>query len=80
MIEPIGNRVIVRRDDSEDIIGGIVVRSSERKGTGEVVSCGPASCVSVGERVIFGRSGMDMKVDGERLVVMLDTDIMGVLE
>ncbi|PTW62312.1 chaperonin GroES [Breoghania corrubedonensis] len=90
---PLHDRVVVRRVDSEEkTAGGIIIpdTAKEKPQEGEVVSVGPgarddsgkvvALDVKAGDRVLFGKwSGTEVKIDGEDLLIMKETDIMGVL-
>ncbi len=92
--KPLQDRVLVRRlAQEEKTAGGIIIpdTAKEKPMEGEVVAVGPgargedgklhALDVKVGDRVLFGKwSGTEIKVDGEDLVVMKESDIMGVLE
>ncbi|ABS62234.1 chaperonin Cpn10 [Parvibaculum lavamentivorans DS-1] len=91
---PLHDRVVVRRVEEESkTAGGIIIPDSaqEKPSQGEVVAVGPgargddgklvALDVKVGDRVIFGKwSGTEVKIDGEELLIMKESDIMGVLE
>lgn len=91
---PLHDRVVVRRLESEARTpGGIIVPDSakEKPQEGEVVAVGPGSRdesgktiamdVKAGDRVLFGKwSGTEVKIDGEELLIMKESDIMGVLE
>ncbi|HLS68390.1 MAG TPA: co-chaperone GroES [Kiloniellales bacterium] len=91
---PLHDRVVVRRiDEDEKTAGGIIIpdTAKEKPQQGEVVAAGPgardekgeivALDVKVGDRVIFGKwSGTEVKIDGEDLLIMKESDIMGVLE
>ncbi|MDJ0930207.1 co-chaperone GroES [Breoghania sp.] len=90
---PLHDRVVVRRVDSEEkTTGGIIIpdTAKEKPQEGEVVSVGPgarddsgkvvALDVKAGDRVLFGKwSGTEVKIDGEELLIMKESDIMGVL-
>ncbi|MGE0253165.1 MAG: co-chaperone GroES [Alphaproteobacteria bacterium] len=90
---PLQDRVVVRRiDEVEKTAGGIIIpdTAKEKPSEGEVIAVGPgarnergeivALDVKVGDRVLFGKwSGTEVKIDGEDLVVMKESDIMGVL-
>ena len=92
-IRPLHDRVIVRRiEEGEQIRGGIIIPDSakEKPQEGEVVSVGPgapdnngklvATTVKAGDYVLFGKwSGTEVKLDGEELLIMKESDIMGVL-
>ncbi len=91
---PLHDRVVVRRVDSEEKTkGGIIIpdTAKEKPSEGVVVSVGPgarddngktvAPDVKAGDRVLFGKwSGTEVKVDGEDLIIMKESDIMGVIE
>jgi chaperonin GroES len=91
---PLQDRVLVRRIEQEEkTTGGIIIpdTAKEKPMEGEVVAVGPgargedgklhALDVKVGDRVLFGKwSGTEIKIDGEDLAVMKESDIMGVLE
>ena len=93
-LRPLGDRVIVKRIESETkTASGIVIPDSaaEKPDQGEVLAVGPgktndkgetkALSVKVGDRVLFGKySGQTVKVKGEDLLVMREEDIMGVVE
>ena len=91
---PLHDRVLVRRlEEDERSAGGIIIPDSakEKPSQGEVVSVGQgarddagktvALDVKAGDRIIFGKwSGTEVKIDGEELLIMKESDIMGVLE
>ena len=91
---PLHDRVAVRRIDEElKTAGGIIIpdTAAEKPQTGEVVAVGPGSRddggniiapdVKSGDKVLFGKwSGTEVKIDGEELLIMKESDIMGVLE
>ncbi|MEO1207653.1 MAG: co-chaperone GroES [Pseudomonadota bacterium] len=91
---PLHDRVVVKRVDSETkTAGGIIIPDSaaEKPQEGEVIAVGPGARgddnelvpldVSVGDRILFGKwSGTEVKIDGEDLLIMKETDIMGVIE
>jgi chaperonin GroES len=91
---PLHDRVVVRRIDAEEkTVGGIIIpdTAKEKPQQGEVVAVGPGGRdekgklvpldVKAGDLVLFGKwSGTEVKVDGEELLVMKESDIMGVLE
>lgn len=91
---PLHDRVVVRRIDAEmKTAGGIIIpdTAQEKPQQGEVIAVGPgarndkgeivALDVKAGDRVLFGKwSGTEVKIDGEDLLIMKETDIMGVLE
>ena len=91
---PLGDRVLVRRVEEEaKTKGGIIIPDSakEKPQEGEVLSIGPGARddngkiqpldVKVGDRILFGKwSGTEVKLDGEDLLIMKESDILGVLE
>jgi chaperonin GroES len=91
---PLHDRVLIRRVESEEkTAGGIIIpdTAKEKPMEGEVVAAGPgargedgkiqAMDVKAGDRVLFGKwSGTEVKLDGEELIIMKESDIMGVLE
>ena len=90
---PLQDRVLVRRIEGEDKTkGGLIIPDSakEKPAEGEVVSVGPgarkdsgeliAPSVKSGDRVLFGKwSGTEVTVDGEELLIMKESDILGVI-
>ncbi|MEM5500113.1 MULTISPECIES: co-chaperone GroES [Ahrensia] len=90
---PLHDRVVVRRVDSEEkTAGGIIIpdTAKEKPSEGEIVAVGNgardesgkvvALDVKVGDRVLFGKwSGTEVKVGGEDLLIMKESDIMGVI-
>ena len=90
---PLQDRVLVRRIEQEERTkGGILIpdTAKEKPMEGEVIAAGPGARgddgklnpldVKVGDRVLFGKwSGTEIKVDGEDLVVMKESDIMGIV-
>jgi chaperonin GroES len=90
---PLHDRVLVRRIEAEEkTAGGIIIpdNAKEKPSEGEVVSVGEgardedgdriAMDVKVGDRVLFGKwSGTEVKVDGEDLLIMKESDILGVI-
>ena len=93
-IRPLQDRVLVRRIDvDEKTSGGIIIPDSaqEKPSEGEVLSVGPgdrdesgkihALDVSRGDRILFGKfSGTEVKLDGEELLIMKESDIMGIIQ
>jgi chaperonin GroES len=91
---PLHDRVVVRRIEAEEkTAGGIIIpdTAKEKPQEGEVVAVGPGARdeqgklitpdVKVGDRVLFGKwSGTEVKLDGEDLLIMKESDIMGVIE
>ena len=90
---PLHDRVVVRRVDSEEkTAGGIIIpdTAKEKPSEGEVVAVGPGARdesgkiveldVKKGDRILFGKwSGTEVKIDGEDLLIMKESDIMGVI-
>ncbi|BCK75051.1 co-chaperone GroES [Acetobacter aceti] len=90
---PLHDRVVVRRLNGEEkTVGGIIIpdTAKEKPMEGEVVSVGPgarneqgqvvALDVKAGDRVLFGKwSGTEVKIGGEELLIMKESDIMGVI-
>ena len=91
---PLHDRVVVRRIDAEEkTAGGIIIPDSaqEKPMQGEVVAVGPGARDEKGERVVldvaagdivlFGKwSGTEVKINGEDVLIMKESDIMGVIE
>ncbi len=91
---PLHDRVVVRRLSAEEKTkGGIIIpdTAKEKPMEGEVVAVGPgarneqgqivALDVKAGDRVLFGKwSGTEVKIDGEDLLIMKESDIMGIIE
>jgi len=91
---PLHDRVVVRRISSDEkTAGGIIIpdTAQEKPSEGEVVSVGPGARaedgsiapldVKAGDRVLFGKwSGTEVTIDGEELLIMKESDIMGVIE
>ena len=91
---PLGDRVLVRRVEEEaKTKGGIIIpdTAKEKPQEGEVLSVGPGARddsgklqpldVKTGDRILFGKwSGTEVKLDGEDLLIMKESDILGVLE
>jgi len=91
--KPLHDRVLVRRmEGDEKTSGGLIIPDSakEKPAEGEVVSCGDGArkdsgelidmAVSTGDKVLFGKwSGTEVTVDGEELLIMKESDILGVL-
>ena len=90
---PLHDRVLIRRVEQEaKTAGGIIIpdTAKEKPMEGEVVAVGPGARsedgkihpldVKVGDRVLFGKwSGTEIKLDGEELIIMKESDIMGVI-
>ena len=91
---PLHDRVVVRRVDAElKTAGGIIIPDTvqEKPQQGEIVAVGPGARgddnelipldVKAGDRVLFGKwSGTEVKIDGEDLLIMKESDIMGIIE
>ena len=91
---PLHDRVVVRRIDSEEKTkGGIIIpdTAKEKPQEGEIIAVGPgardeagkinALDVKAGDRVLFGKwSGTEVKIDGQDLLIMKESDIMGIVE
>ena len=91
---PLHDRVLVRRiEEDEKTAGGIIVpdTAKEKPQEGEVLAVGPGGRdedgeridmdVKVGDRILFGKwSGTEVKIDGEDLIIMKESDILGVLD
>ena len=92
-LKPLHDRVLVRRVESEEkTAGGLIIPDSakEKPAEGLVVACGEgarkdsgeliAMAVSTGDKVLFGKwSGTEVTVDGEELLIMKESDILGIL-
>ena len=91
---PLHDRVVVRRIDAEHkTLGGIIIpdTAQEKPQQGEIIAVGPGGRdeqgrivpldVKVGDTVLFGKwSGTEVKIDGQELLIMKESDIMGVLQ
>jgi len=91
---PLHDRVLIRRVESEEkTAGGIIIpdTAKEKPMEGEVVAAGPGARgedgklqpmdLKAGDRVLFGKwSGTEVKLDGEELIIMKESDVMGVIE
>jgi chaperonin GroES len=92
-IRPLHDRVLIRRLDSDEkTAGGIIIpdTAQEKPMEGEVLAAGDgirdesgqvqALDVEVGDRVLFGKfAGTEVTIDGDELIIMKETDIMGVI-
>ena len=90
---PLHDRVLVRRVEAEEkTLGGIIIpdTAKEKPQEGEVVSVGPGARddqgkvnaleLKAGDRILFGKwSGTEVKVDGQDLLIMKESDILGVI-
>jgi chaperonin GroES len=91
---PLHDRVVVRRLEAEEkTAGGIIIpdTAKEKPMEGEVIAVGPGARdeagklvpldVKAGNRILFGKwSGTEVKLDGEELLIMKESDIMGIIE
>jgi chaperonin GroES len=91
---PLGDRVVVRRvKEDQKTPGGIIIpeTAQEKPQEGEIIAVGPGALddngkrvapeVKTGDRVLFGKwSGTEVKIDGEELLIMKESDIMGIIE
>ena len=91
---PLHDRVVIRRLEGEEKTkGGIIIpdTAKEKPSEGEIIAVGPGGRdesgklipidLKVGDRVLFGKwSGTEVKIDGEELLIMKESDIMGVLD
>ena len=91
---PLGDRVVVRRvAEEQKSAGGIIIPDTvqEKPQEGEVIAVGPGALdehgkriapeVKAGDSVLFGKwSGSEVKIDGEELLIMKESDLLGVLE
>ena len=91
---PLHDRVLVRRVEQEEkTAGGIIIpeTAKEKPQEGEIVAAGPGARkddgailpldVKAGDRVLFGKwSGSEVKVDGEELLIMKESDLLGIIE
>ncbi len=90
---PLHDRVLVRRTEGDEkTAGGLIIPDSakEKPAEGEIVSCGEgarkdsgeliAMAVSAGDKVLFGKwSGTEVTVEGEDLLIMKESDILGII-
>jgi chaperonin GroES len=91
---PLHDRVVVRRIEGEEKTkGGIIIpdTAKEKPQEGEIIAAGPGARdengklvpldVKAGDRILFGKwSGTEVKIDGEELLIMKESDVMGVIE
>ncbi len=91
---PLGDRVVIKRvEEEQKTKGGIIIpdTAKEKPQEGEVIAVGPgarddngkihALDVKKGDRILFGKwSGTEVKIDGEDLLIMKESDILGVVE
>ena len=90
---PLHDRVVVRRLESEEKTkGGIIIpdTAKEKPQEGEIIAVGPGARdesgkvqpldVKAGDRILFGKwSGTEVKIDGEELLIMKESDVMGII-
>ena len=90
---PLGDRVLVKRVEEESKTkGGIIIpdTAKEKPQEGQVISVGPGALdkdgkyikseVKAGDRILFGKwSGTEVKIDGEDLIIMKESDVLGVV-
>ena len=93
-VRPLQDRILVRRvEEVEKTRGGIIIPDSakERPLEGKVIAVGPGARdesgklipldLKAGDRILFGKwSGTEVKIDGEELIIMKESDVMGVIE
>ncbi len=93
-LDPLDDRVVVKRLEAEEkTVGGIVLpdTAKEKPQKGEVVAVGPGKLLDSGERakpevkpgdrILFGKyTGSEVKVEGEELLIMRESDILAILE
>ncbi|ULJ74846.1 co-chaperone GroES [Rhizobium gallicum] len=91
---PLHDRILVRRVESEERTkGGIIIpdTAKEKPQEGEVIAVGPGARndagqiqpldVKAGDRILFGKwSGTEIKIDGDDLLIMKESDVMGIIE
>ncbi len=91
---PLHDRVVVKRLEAEEkTVGGIIIpdTAKEKPMQGEIIAAGPgarneqgqivALDVKAGDKILFGKwSGTEVKIDGEELLIMKESDIMGIVE
>ena len=92
--KPLHDRVLVRRTESEEkTAGGLIIpeRAKEKPAEGLVVDCGEGArkhsgelndmAVAEGDKILFGKwSGTEVTIDGEELLIMKESDILGIIE
>jgi chaperonin GroES len=93
-VKPIGDRILVEPVEEKEVKkGGIIIpdTAKEKPQEGEVVSVGPGARdeagkihpldVKKGDRILFGKwSGTEVKIDGDDLLIMKESDVLGVIE
>ncbi len=92
--KPLHDRVLVRRIESDEkTAGGLIIPDSakEKPSEGEIISCGEGArkdsgelipmSVKKGDRILFGKwSGTEVTIDGEEMLIMKESDVLGILE
>ena len=92
--KPLHDRVLVRRiEGDEKTKGGLIIpdTAKEKPAEGKIVACGEGArkdsgelipmCVKKGDRVLFGKwSGTEVTIDGEELLIMKESDVLGIVE
>jgi chaperonin GroES len=92
--KPLHDRVLVKRIESDSkTAGGIIIPDSakEKPSEGEIIACGPGARdengklqpleVKAGDRILFGKwSGTEVKLDGQDLIIMKESDILGIID
>ena len=92
-VRPLADRILVRRvEEQETVRGGIIIpdTAKEKPQEGEIVAAGPGARkddgtlvpldVKAGDRVLFGKwSGTEVKIDGEDLLIMKESDLLGII-
>ena len=93
-LKPLGDRLLVEPAEEKEVKkGGIIIpdTAKEKPSEGEVIAVGPGGRdesgklipidIKVGDRVLFGKwSGTEVKIDGQELLIMKESDIMGVID
>jgi chaperonin GroES len=93
-VRPLHDRVVVKRIEADEkSAGGIIIpdTAKEKPSQGEVIAVGPGDRdeagklipidMKAGDRVLFGKwSGTEVKIDGEELLIMKESDIMGIID
>jgi len=90
---PLHDRVLVRRLEEDEKVGSIIIpdTAKEKPSQGEVVAVGPGARgddndlvpldVKAGDKILFGKwSGTEVKIDGEDLLIMKESDVLGIVE
>ena len=91
---PLHDRIVVRRTEAEEkSVGGIIIpdTAKEKPMEGEVIAAGPGARneagqlqpldLKVGDRILFGKwSGTEIKINGEDLLIMKESDVLGIIE